>query len=67
MSSKRDPQVGDVVTLVVWVDRKQTKVPATVTRVIYWMDNSVEVIGTALDDGREVSSLVVMPHGDVCF
>lgn len=67
MQSVKQPSVGDTYEFLVWIDRKQHRVVGQVTRVIYWMDNSVEVVGVALDDGREIRSMTVYPHGDACF
>lgn len=39
---------------------------ATVTRVIYWADNSVEVVGVDAT-GEEYRQTIVAPHGDACF
>lgn len=46
-------------------DGQTVRTEATVVRVIYWMDNSVEVVGKDLDGGMH-SQLVVAPHGDIC-
>jgi hypothetical protein len=43
-----------------------SEVEAEVTEVIYWMDNSIEVVGLA-DDGRYYRQTMVAPHGDRCY
>lgn len=40
--------------------------PGTVTRIINWMDNSVEAV-VACDDGKERRLDLAAPSGDACF
>jgi hypothetical protein len=47
-------------------DGTSSEVEAEVTEVIYWMDNSIEVVGLA-DDGRYYRQTMVAPHGDRCY
>ena len=41
------------------------EVELEVEQVIYWMDNSIEVVATD-SDGRRWTDTLVAPHGDVC-
>lgn len=40
--------------------------PGTVTKIIYWMDNSTDAV-VMCDDGRERTKHILMPSGDVCY
>ena len=42
-----------------------THYPGTVTNVIYWADNSIDV-EVRCDDGITRRDLIVSPHGDIC-